>query len=57
MALLWREKSRSSFQKKVIADVIVALAYTIWWARNKAVWNYTAWKPDKVVQRMKRLVL
>lgn len=26
MALLWRKNSRSSFQKKVIADVIVALA-------------------------------
>ncbi|XP_048494610.1 uncharacterized protein LOC125494822 [Beta vulgaris subsp. vulgaris] len=55
--IMLQRSRRTGFQKRVIAVVFSGLIYSIWWARNKAVWNQVVWRPEVVVRRMKQAVL
>ncbi|XP_057246821.1 uncharacterized protein LOC130589553 [Beta vulgaris subsp. vulgaris] len=46
-----------ALRKKVLAAVMKAGVYFIWWARNEAVWNLVGWRPTQIVQRVKSLIL
>lgn len=51
-----QKSRRTGLQKRVIVVVFSGLVYSIWWARNEAVWNQVVWRPETLFKRMKNFV-
>ena len=57
MLIFLSKSERFQFQRTVIANVLCALAYSVWWARYEVIYNMTVWRPEVVVRKMCSVVL
>ncbi|XP_048494733.1 uncharacterized protein LOC125494897 [Beta vulgaris subsp. vulgaris] len=56
--LHFMKNNRSTkFRKNVISVVYNGIVYSLWWARNEAVWNMTVWNTSGVVKKIKQMVV